>query len=244
MLEDMTEMTPRRSLDFDEVVMVEGALQLKTKTANDIFIPLSKVSAIEKDAILDEDTLAMIYSSGHSRIPVYQRMHDSEGRVTDDISSITAILLTRQLMVVDSGDGRRVSTLPLFEPICVSNNMSLLDLLHVFKQREHKKESKNYGRASHLAIVCINPDLANLSLDKGSTIPKEACVLGIVTLEDIIEQIVQENIEDECRNEEVKAKTRARKVFQKWRGSTIKKKASSIVPFEIDAKKNQLLVYN
>jgi metal transporter CNNM len=224
------------SFAIDEVAMVEGALQLKTKTANDIYTPLSKVSAVEIDTILDDDTIASIYACGHSRIPVYVPTCDSSGGKTEDISSITAILLTRQLMLVDSDDQRKVSSLPLFEPICVGSDVSLIDLLNVFKHRgggahhaattatkEHQT-TKNFGRASHLAVVCMNPDLANQSLDKGLPIPKEACVLGIVTLEDIIEQLVQDSIVDEYDRNEYKAEQRARNAFQKWKGFATKKR--------------------
>jgi len=224
------------SFAIDEVAMVEGALQLKTKTANDIYTPLSKVSAVEIDTILDDDTIASIYACGHSRIPVYVPTYDSNGGKTEDISSITAILLTRQLMLVDSDDQRKVSSLPLFEPICVGSDVSLIDLLNVFKHRgggahhavtsttKEPQTTKNFGRASHLALVCMKPDLANQSLDKGLPIPKEACVLGIVTLEDIIEQLVQDSIVDEYDRNEYKAEQRARNAFQKWKGFATKKK--------------------
>jgi metal transporter CNNM len=215
--------------------MVEGALQLKTKTANDIYTPLSKVSAVEIDTILDDDTIASIYACGHSRIPVYMPTYDSEGDKTEDISAITAILLTRQLMLVDSDDQRKVSSLPLFEPICVSSDVSLIDLLNVFKHRgggphhaasttQEPQTTKNFGRASHLAVVCMNPALANQALDNRLPIPKEACVLGIVTLEDIIEQLVQDSIVDEYDRNEYKAEQRARNAFQKWKGFATKKR--------------------
>jgi metal transporter CNNM len=132
---------------IDEVAMVEGALQLKTKTANDIYTPLSKVSAVEIDTLLDDDTIASIYACGHSRLPVYVPTYDSNGGKTEYISSVTAILLTRQLMLVDSDDQRKVSSLSFFEPICVGSDVSLIDLLNVFKHR---------GGGAHHALLIEN----------------------------------------------------------------------------------------
>jgi metal transporter CNNM len=89
---------------------------MRVKTAKDIFTPLSKVSTVEKDTILDDNAIASIYASGHSRIPVYQCTYDSRGKATEDVISITGILLTRHLIVIDADDKRPPSTLPLAIP--------------------------------------------------------------------------------------------------------------------------------
>jgi metal transporter CNNM len=140
-------------------------------------------------------------------------MYDSTGKVINDVSSITAILLTRQLIVVDSYDKRPLSTLPLLDPICVSPDISLVDLLNVFQERG----DRNSWRASHLAIVCENPDLANTSLSKGFPIPKVAHVIGIVTMEDVIEELIKENIFDEYDRDEAIDERRAKHAYQKWK---------------------------
>jgi len=202
------------SFHVDEVKMIEGAMQMRVKKAKDILTPLSKVSAIEKNAILDEDTITRIYSWGHSRIPVYQQMFDSTGNIVhDDISSITAVLLTRNLIVVDSYDKRPLSTLPLLIPICVDPDMSLVDLLNVFQEGGNS----NSWRATHLAVVCRNPDMANNCLMEGFPIPKEAEVLGIVTMENVIEELIRENIHDEYDRDEAVDERRARHVYKKWK---------------------------
>ena len=78
---------------------------------------------------------------------MYVPTYDSNGGKTEDISSITAILLTRQLMLVDSDDQRKVSSLSFFEPICVGSDVSLIDLLNVFKHR---------GGGAHHALLIEN----------------------------------------------------------------------------------------
>jgi Cyclin M transmembrane N-terminal domain len=53
------------SIDSHDVFMVEGALQLKTKTAMDICQSWHKVFCIPNDMILDETNIFTIYASGY-----------------------------------------------------------------------------------------------------------------------------------------------------------------------------------
>lgn len=127
-----------------KVNMVEGALQMKTKCAMDVYTPLRMMFAVPSDMVLTKNSIMEIYSQGYSRVPVYQPTtetittvgvgdnHPSNGDDHDDVVLRTAsstsssnydrttamcgILLTRQLMVIDWDDEREVSTLPLIRP--------------------------------------------------------------------------------------------------------------------------------
>lgn len=52
---------PSPSIDGDEVMIVEGALQMKTKTAMDIFLSFHKVFCIPYDMVLDEANIFLMY---------------------------------------------------------------------------------------------------------------------------------------------------------------------------------------
>merc|ERR1719296_130234 len=107
-----------------------------------------------------------------------------------NITSICGILLTKQLMIIESSDNKKISTMPLQQPIIIHPSINILHLIHVFLN-----QSENKG--CHIAIVCTYPQKAMDALESGLPIPNDADVLGIVTLEDVIEQLILEDILDE-----------------------------------------------
>jgi metal transporter CNNM len=97
------------SIHVDEVSMVEGALQMKTKVAIDVFTPLHRVFCLPHDMVLNEHNVVNIYSSGFSRVPVYQvNPEKPKSKI-----AICGILMAKHLMVVDSKENRPLQTLPL-----------------------------------------------------------------------------------------------------------------------------------
>jgi metal transporter CNNM len=195
------------SLHFDEVTMLEGALKMKTKLAMDIYTPLRRVFAVPYDLILTESRIVEIYSSGYSRVPVFRKRPDK----VNDKSDIVGILLTKQLIVVNTHDKRPIRTLPLLIPFCISPTMNLVDLINVFQGASTR------SKGGHMAIVCARPLLAEQALGRGESIPQQAGVMGIVTLEDCIEELLQEQIYDETDRPEVRRAKIALRAWRKWR---------------------------
>ena len=167
------------SIHNDEVTIIEGALQLKTKRALDIYLSYHKVFCIAADTPLDDTGIFTIYASGYSRVPVF---------VGNDRRRIKGILMTRQLIVVGknnrNGAGNTtvanskgqayqvVSDLSLHVPQCVHPTTNLVDLVNLF-------QTGGYAvRTGHMALVCAEPNIANAALDRGEAIPEEAGVMG------------------------------------------------------------------
>jgi metal transporter CNNM len=168
------------SIHLNEVNIAEGALQMSTRYAIDIIKPKERVYSLPIDTILTEDNIVRIYSSGYSRVPIYE-----EG----DKSRIRGILMTRQLIVVNKNDSMPVSRLPLHTPQCVGPQTNLVDLISLFQGHAN--------RVGHMALVCANPIAGNLALDQNEALSADAGFMGILTLEDVLEAVLQEEIYDE-----------------------------------------------
>lgn len=206
----------KRSTSFhlDEVLMAEGALQMKTKVTHDVFTPLRGVFSVPMDMILSERNLVKIYASGYTRVPVH---------ASDNKSAILGVMLTKQLIVVNGRDNRPLSTLPLRIPHCVSPTMPLVNLLNLLQTGGQN------GRGGHMALVCVRPDAGNKALSLGQEIPETAGLVGIVTLENVLEALLQEQIYDEMDARERAASRLARMVVQKWRQYIQAKKSGSLL---------------
>jgi CBS domain-containing protein len=135
-------------------------------------------------------------TAGHSRIPIYLK----------DRQNVIGVLIVKQLLLVDPDDAtpiREVMINPIFR---VSKETLLFDLLHLFEQG-----------GSHMALVVDEqessieiPTLDHVRVPSSSKSPlfpyKNALsrltashgnLLGIVTLEDVIEELLGQEIIDE-----------------------------------------------
>lgn len=159
-------------LTDDETVIIEGALDFSQKTAKEIMTPIDKVFALDIERNLDLNTLREILESGHSRIPVYE----------GDKKNIVSILLVKELLLLNIEAApplRKVVELYGRVPQRVFDDDKLPYLLHMFKRV-----------GSHFAIVrTVN--------NEGPGDPFYETI-GIVTLEDVLEEILQDEILDEA----------------------------------------------
>jgi len=176
-------------LEKDEVNIVNGALVLKQKSVNDIMTTLNDCYMLPLDSILDFDTVSEIKAQGYSRIPVYER----------DRTNIVHILFAKDLLFIDPDDRKPIEEVCKFyknEVNVVYDDTVLTDMFNEFKS----------GEKGHLAVVQeINSE--------GESDPFYETI-GIVTLEDIIEEIIQSEIIDETDviidNKSKKKRTRDR----------------------------------
>ncbi|XP_002937228.3 metal transporter CNNM1 isoform X3 [Xenopus tropicalis] len=172
LLETLRAADPYNDLVKEELNIIQGALELRSKAVEDVFTPLGDCFMLRSDAVLDFSTVSEILRSGYTRIPVY------EGK---DRSNIVDILFVKDLAFVDPDDCTPLQTVTRFyhRPLhCVFNDTKLDAVLEEFKKGK-----------SHLAIVQrVN--------NEGEGDPFYE-VMGIVTLEDIIEEIIKSEILDE-----------------------------------------------
>ncbi|KAI1894327.1 hypothetical protein AGOR_G00114670 [Albula goreensis] len=162
---------PYHDLVKEELNIIQGALELRTKTVEDALTPLDDCFMLVSDALLDFNTMSDIMQSGYTRIPVYE----------NERSNIVDILFVKDLAFVDPDDCTPLKTITQFykHPLhCVFNDTKLDAMLEEFKKGK-----------SHLAIVQrVN--------NEGEGDPFYE-VMGIITLEDVIEEIIKSEILDE-----------------------------------------------
>ncbi|XP_075072054.1 metal transporter CNNM1 [Mixophyes fleayi] len=172
LLEMLRAADPYNDLVKEELNIIQGALELRTKVVEDVLTRLGDCFMLRSDAVLDFSTVSEILRSGYTRIPVY------EG---EDRANIVDILFVKDLAFVDPDDCTPLQTVTRFyhRPLhCVFNDTRLDAVLEEFKKGK-----------SHLAIVQrVN--------NEGEGDPFYE-VMGIVTLEDIIEEIIKSEILDE-----------------------------------------------
>jgi len=159
-------------LSADEVMVIKGALAMGQKTATQVMVKLDDVYMLPSDAILDENLVQEIFNVGHSRISVYEGTRDK----------VIGVFLTKRLIMVDPNQALPINSIfpgpdsvrALHQPYLVNANTPLYDLLNQFQT----------GTCTHMAFITDE-----IGLKKK--------IVGIVTLEDLIEELLQEEIRDE-----------------------------------------------
>ncbi|CAK1587465.1 unnamed protein product [Parnassius mnemosyne] len=158
-------------LDKEEVNIISGALDLRKKTVRDVMTQLKDCFMLPIDSVLDFETMSEIVKSGYSRIPVYE---GSRG-------NIVTVLFIKDLAFVDPDDNTPLKTLcQYYQNPCnfVFEDVTLDVMLKQFKE----------GHKGHMAFV--------QRIEEGDGDPVYETV-GLVTLEDVIEEMIQAEIVDE-----------------------------------------------
>ncbi|ODQ50589.1 DUF21-domain-containing protein, partial [Saitoella complicata NRRL Y-17804] len=167
-------------LNLDAVTIMRGALDLHEKTVENAMTQIEEVFMLHIDTRLDRETIEKIVKSGHSRVPVYDMVTDEEDMLDAERShqplspeamgtrrSIIGCLLVKNLILLDPDDSVPLREVSISTLPTVQSDLPLFDILNSFQE----------GR-SHMAIVKLSP-------------------VGIITLEDVLEELIGEEIYDE-----------------------------------------------
>ena len=172
------------NLNDDARNIMRGALDMKSKTASEVMTPLEDAYMLEESSKLSFAVVRDIFDHGFSRVPVFSRQRQH----------VVGLLFVKDLIFVDPEDGVPLAEyLRVFERSIelVDAQANLDDVLRIFKR----------GRG-HLALVlgqskkpspseCLSP------LIKDRVQSDVSHIVGLVTLEDIIEEILGDEIIDE-----------------------------------------------
>lgn len=169
-----------------------------------IMIPETRIFSLKVTSKIDNKIARKLTKKGYSRIPVYEK---------DDKSKIIGILLIKTLIGIDLTEPKSIADLVndgdviLRKPIFISPNEKAETLLFQFLMGK-----------SHMAIISDNPkrmedyikgledyggdmslmfdERENMTVQNNDEEP--AKIVGLLTLEDLIEYIIKEDILDEA----------------------------------------------
>lgn len=188
-------------LSIDAVTIMRGALDLQEKIVKTSMTYIDDVFMLHSRSKLDRKTIQRIVNSGHSRIPIFELVDDEAdleavraGHYSEvgQRKKIIGCLLAKNLLLLDPDDEVPLSKVSMNSLPSVQDDLPLFDILNIFQE----------GR-SHLAVVVDSPRAVNdvtplLTDEEMLKLPP----IGIITLEDVLEELIQEPIWDETDAQE------------------------------------------
>ena len=198
--EEIAKPSEKMGLNELEATLMISALEIREKKVVEIMISFKKVFLIDFDEKIDKNKLRVILEKGFSRIPVYTNKNEND---------IIGLLRIKQLLTVDILQSRSLREIGvhLNPPLVIHPNMNLVDLLREFRQGK-----------SHMAFITEQVERLqsklglnrtnSLAVEKKYLYPSKGdlgiVILGIVTLEDVIENIFNPEIVGEEEYEKIR----------------------------------------
>ncbi|KAH9172889.1 hypothetical protein EDB89DRAFT_1850777 [Lactarius sanguifluus] len=182
--------TGEEPLRDDEISILNGVLELNTKSVEKIMTPMKDVVTLSSDTILDAKMIEVPVPrsltfqnrlfSGYSRFPIHEPGHPL---------AFSGLLLVKRLLTYDPSQCWPVSKFALSILPEAKPTINCFQALDYFQT----------GRA-HLLLISNTPGISGGAI-------------GVITLEDIIEEIIAEEIVDETdRYEDNQSKRRAKRM--------------------------------
>ncbi|CAJ0915971.1 unnamed protein product, partial [Mesorhabditis belari] len=214
-----------------DLKIVVGAMELSNKKVKEVMTKIEDTFMLSSETILNSITITEIAEKGYTRIPIY------EGT---DKNKIISLLYVKDLALVNKNANISVATIGNRSRVrIVGENTPLTQMLTEFKRGDY-----------HLAIVkrgeldeeSVENGLPIVSFDKEETVnlvesvDKKMEVIGVITLEDILEEILQAEINDESDavTDNVQRHRRRSKVSREYHSLLGKEKQSE--PLSIHTK--------
>ncbi|PAA78705.1 hypothetical protein BOX15_Mlig006258g1 [Macrostomum lignano] len=170
----LKEFIAAQGLERTEANIILGALSLQNKTIGEVMRGLSDVYMLPAETLIDSFTIDQIRETGYTRIPIYEK----------ERHNIINILNFKDLTIVNRDTPMRADL------ICEYFNRQL-QIVYDTDTLDNALKLFLSNRI-HLAIV-----KHHVGEEEGNEKDPYEVTVGLVTLEDILEEIIQQEIEDE-----------------------------------------------
>ncbi|GAB4826312.1 hypothetical protein Ancab_009177 [Ancistrocladus abbreviatus] len=200
-------------LTNEETSIIIGALELTEKTAKDAMTPMSKVFSLDINAKFNKHMMELIMRKGHSRVPIY----------SGNPSNIIGIILVKSLIFCRPECETPIRNLTIRRFPRFHEHQPLYDILNQFQKGhshmgvvvkgKHELHGTEVTEKAHATLCKMQPNtsikheqprrtgrlgdenLLAAGQESLSNVNEE--VIGIITMEDVMEQLLQGEILDE-----------------------------------------------
>jgi len=178
---NMNAANPESDITKEDLKIVGGALGYKDHGVEGIMTPTNCIFSLQDNEVLNAATILSILKAGHTRIPIHSGTPEN----------IIAVLFCKDLLGI--GFERELSVKAVIDAFDASNRVrrvpkgTKLNIALDICKRERR----------HMLVVVENPSSPVDSTSEEDPTLKDAPAVGICTVEDIIEDIIQEEIVDE-----------------------------------------------
>jgi len=186
------EHSKKSGLTIEDGKLLKGALTFKDRNVGDVMTPLSHCYFLSEDAVLDKGVIMDILTHGHTRVPVYR----------GEKQNVIAILFCKDLLGIGFERAQPLrDVLSSFgadvRDVRVAKSTTLNICMDYCKRKR-----------THLLLVCDDALAKSASMKNvvdGETAEKamghldarDAPVIGLATMEDFLEELIQDEIVDE-----------------------------------------------
>ncbi|PAA59097.1 hypothetical protein BOX15_Mlig000105g1, partial [Macrostomum lignano] len=207
----LKEFIAAQGLEKTEANIILGALSLQNKTISEVMRNLGEVYMLPAETVIDSFTIDQIRDTGFTRIPIYDK----------ERSNIINILNFKDLTIVNRDTPMRADLICEYfnrQVQVVYDTDTLDNALKLF-----------LSNRIHLAIV-----KHHVGEEEGNDKDPYEVTVGLVTLEDILEEIIQEEIEDETDIPEVPQVNKALQGRRKfWKDVSLSGTSASQIPGQL-----------
>ncbi|EGT59196.1 hypothetical protein CAEBREN_17320 [Caenorhabditis brenneri] len=191
-------------IDLSTLKIAIGAMELTKKCVRDVMTDIDDVFMLSEDRVLNAETMTRISDSGYTRIPVY------EGNNRNKVKNL---LYVSDLALIGKDNNITVKAVARFNKRrlrIVDETMPLTALMDEFKMGDYHlamvAKATDVKKHHHGKFVDDTMDsfiMKSMKLVEATMLPHDASeehpitLVGLVTLEDITEELLQSEITDE-----------------------------------------------